>query len=134
MTGALEDRELETLFAEARAGARIAVPEPGEGFMARLLADAEAGQAGFAAPAEAMRDAEPSAFAGIWDALRGALSGWAPMGGLVTAALAGVWIGFVGVEQVSGLNALYGGTTETLGTVNLLPEGDTFAFADEGTF
>lgn len=134
MTGALEDRELEALFAEARADGRIAAPEPGDGFMARLLADAEAGQAGFAAPTEAMRGAEPGAFAGIWEALRGAFSGWAPMGGLVTAALAGVWIGFVGVEQVSGLNALYGGATETLGTVNLLPEGDTFAFADEGTF
>lgn len=131
-TDALDDAALEQLFSEARAAGG---PEAEAGFLARVLADAEAEQAGFARPGPAGASDKPDVLAGIWDALRGAFGGWAPMGGLVTAALAGVWIGFVGADEIGALSPFYASsTTESLGTVNLLPEGDTFAFADEGGF
>lgn len=131
-TDALDDAALETLFGEARVAGG---PEPGAGFLARVLADAEAEQADFARPGPAAAPDRPDVLAGIWDALRGAFGGWAPMGGLVTAALAGVWIGFVGADEIGALSPFYASsTTESLGTVNLLPEGETFAFADEGGF
>ncbi|KEO52875.1 hypothetical protein TP2_08010 [Thioclava pacifica DSM 10166] len=128
--GRSEEALLEAVFADARAQA----PEPGADFLARVMADAAAVQAGFAAPVAASGDDGPGVLAGIWEALRGAFGGWAPMGGLVTAALAGVWIGFVGAEDVASFSALYGSTTESLGTVNLMPEGEAFAFVDEGGF
>ncbi|WP_146696168.1 hypothetical protein [Thioclava sp. F34-6] len=131
-TDAFDGAALEQLFSEARAAGGA---EPGEGFLARVLADAEAEQAAFARQAPVDGSEAPDVLAGIWDALRGAFGGWAPMGGLVTAALAGVWIGFIGADEIGALSPFYASsTTESLGTVNLLPEGDTFAFVDEGGF
>jgi hypothetical protein len=128
--GQSEEALLEAFFAEAR----VQAPEPGADFLARVMADAERVQAGFAAPTIASGDEGAGVLGGIWEALRGAFGGWAPMGGLVTAALAGVWIGFVGAEDMAGFASLYGSTTESLGTVNLMPEAEVFAFADEGGF
>lgn len=64
-----------------------AAPQPDAGLMARVLADAEAVQRGFTAPAP--RPVQ----AGIWQDLMAVLGGWRAMAGLATAAVAGVWLG-----------------------------------------
>ena len=66
---------------------------------------------------------------GFLGGLLAALGGWGGIGGLATAAVAGVWIGFsssVADSTVAGLL----GSGDMVGTVELLPGAD--AFADVG--
>jgi len=121
---------VEALLAQARAE----VSEPQPAFLARVMEDALDVQAGFAAPATAPLSPKPARGAGIMQALRSVFGGWGTMGGLVTAGLAGLWIGFIGSEQMGVMTSSYWQSSENLGTVNLLPMGETLAFVDDGEF
>jgi hypothetical protein len=103
------------------AAARAAPPEPPAGLVARVLADADAH-----APAP-RPPAVRSAASGLWSDLAAMLGGWRGMGGLATAAAAGLWIGYSGIVA-TGLPA------GPSGTVELLPETGFFDsdFALEG--
>lgn len=125
-----EEALLQELFSEAHARA----PEPGPDFLARVVADAQRVQAGFNDLSGAGSDGETRGPSGFLDGLRGLVGGWATFGGLVTAALAGLWIGFVGAEQMGGMSAVFGTTSDSLGTVNLMPGGESLAFVDDGGF
>jgi len=107
------------------AAARNDLPEPSGAFLARVLHDAEAVQAGFAAPAA------PTPRMGLLARFADLVGGWPALGGMVTATLAGAWIGFVGVDRIDALSGVYFASAETLGTVNLLPDGDLLALAAE---
>lgn len=98
MTEADRDTEkrLEALFSQARS----APAEPGGTLMARVLDDAFSAQAAARASADGKVDARRGW--GLW----AALGGWPAMGGLATAAAAGLWIGFspvLGVGDALGV-------------------------------
>ena len=79
----MQETDLEHLFATARAGR----PGPSAGLTARIIADADAVQAGF----------KPDPFpAGRrrWSGWITAMGGNGVLAGLATAALAGLWLGF----------------------------------------
>ncbi len=79
------DKELSGLFEVSR----YIPPTPSDSLLARVMADATAVQAGFAPAPVAAR---PRGM-GLWRELLRALGGWPAMGGLATAAVAGVWLG-----------------------------------------
>jgi len=112
-----EDTVLDLFFAEARQMA----PEPSAAFLGRVLADAEAMQAGFlAAPAQPA--VTRAARFGVLGTLLALFGGWGGLGGMATAAVAGVWIGFAGsgtLAQVTG----YATTTTETATASVLLEG-----------
>ncbi|MEZ5686349.1 MAG: dihydroorotate dehydrogenase [Paracoccaceae bacterium] len=112
------ETELERFFAAAKAEA----PMPSGDFMARVLAEAEATQAGFTAPsvrAPAGRD-------GLWATISGLFGGSIGLGGMATAALAGLWIGFAGADNLA---SYWPGTTADLGTLELVPGEDLVTLA-----
>ncbi len=78
-----ENKMVDDLLQAARAQA----PAPSDHLTARIMADAMAVQAGFAATPE--RAPRP----GIWHDLFRFLGGWPAMAGLATATVAGVWLG-----------------------------------------
>lgn len=94
----LDDAALDEIFAAARACG----PEPSGALMARILEDAEAAQDARLATARPTAVARPSR----WTRFVEGLGGWGALAGLVTATMAGVWIGFVSPDQ---LNTLSGG-------------------------
>lgn len=100
-TDRITDRELDALFDVARAGRDA--PQPTPDFMARVLADALAEQARFTAPVGPARVPR-------WRQFLAAIGGWPAMGGLVTAAVAGLWLGISPPAALSdlGLAALTG--------------------------
>lgn len=81
-----DDRMLERFFAAARAE----TPVPDTTFLTILMNEAEA-----ALPVRSRRMGG-GRIAG-WLAL---LGGWKAVGGLATAAVTGIWIGFAGVERL----------------------------------
>ncbi len=108
---ALSDASLDALFAASR----DQVPEMSDGFLDRIAADAA--QVRMPAPID-----QPS----LWERALDALGGWPSLGGLATAAVAGVYIGFADptVLEVMGLD-VEAETSETL--------LDDFAFFDDVT-
>ena len=88
--------DLDDLFAAARGQA----PVPSDALMARVLADALAGQP---SPSPSPAAVRPAARAGWLARLAGVFGGLVPLAGMGTAAAAGVLIGYV---QPSGLGAL----------------------------
>lgn len=95
---------LEVFFDAARTHA----PEPSADLMARVLRDAEH----LCRPAR-----RPAAMSrtGLFEQVYRLLGGWPAMAGLTTAVLAGVWIGTVLPEGLSG-------TTEAAYLVDITPE------------
>ncbi|WP_300516596.1 dihydroorotate dehydrogenase [Aliiroseovarius sp.] len=91
-----DDKMLESFFEAGRADA----PVPSQDLMARILADA---QANMPAPAPIATPARRGLLAG----LLAAVGGWPSVATMATAAVAGVWLGFV---QPDALNSLSGGT------------------------
>jgi hypothetical protein len=84
----MTDREIEALFAAARAHPA----EPSAALLARVMEDAM-----IEASACALPDRAPvrhAARRGVLAALVAAIGGWPAMGGLATAGLVGVWIGY----------------------------------------
>ncbi len=134
-----DDDLLEGFFAAAR---RVA-PEPAPAFLERLVAQGEAVQAerlsAAMAPPRARATAQRGGAqrSGVLEALATLVGGWAAMGGvaggMATAAVAGLWIGFSGAEtmlQAVGLNGAVG--TEVAATASgsaFLPEADILALA-----
>lgn len=119
-----EEDELERAFAAARRHA----PVISEELLARIAAAAPAPPAapGRAAPAV-------PAGRGILDRLRAALGAaggvWGGAGGLVAAALAGVWIGYSGTGSLGDLAASFWGN-EPAAAVELMPGLEIFALSD----
>lgn len=116
---------LEAFFKAARA----VTPEPSPALLARVLADADATM-------QTRRQTDPHVAARVrrssgLGVLLAVLGGWRTVGGLVTATLAGLWIGFAGSEQLSNVAVGYlgSGAVEVLGTVDLLPGDEVFALA-----
>jgi hypothetical protein len=93
----LNDAALEAVFEAARADA----PLPSEALLARIMADADATVAERARPARAALRRP-----GLLAALIGALGGWPAVASMVTATVAGVWLGFAAPDE---FNTLAGG-------------------------
>ncbi len=106
------------------AAARAAAPEPSAVFLARVLADAEAVQAQRRAPVPSR-----PARQGRWRGILAALGGWGAAGGLATATLAGLWLGFAGAQGTGAVAGLLAGEDEQIGTLDLIPDFDSFALA-----
>lgn len=127
----LDDLALEAFFAAGREAA----PEPGVAFLARIAAQGEAVQAERMSAALAppvRRDGAPRG--GLFAALAAAVGGWGAFGGMATAALAGLWIGFAGSEtlaQVAGFATT--GPVQAVSSTDtgsaFLPEADILALA-----
>ncbi len=121
MTGIEMDRDdigLEDHFAAARGTA----PAPSGALMARVLADAEAAMPRAAAPPLGSGPRPRNLPAWL-----GAFGGWGGIGGLATAAAAGLWFGYAGLTDPASLAAgLIDGATAQEAT-ELLPGGEVAA-------
>ncbi len=95
----LSDAALEDIFAAGRASP----PAPSEALMARVLADADEV---IAARSQATDRPAELARRSLWARVVSGLGGWPAVAGMVTATIAGVWIGFASPDQ---LNTLAGG-------------------------
>lgn len=121
--GMKEDAALDDLFAQARQSGA----EPSGAWLARVLEMAEAEQAAVRPAASA---AGPVTGArGLWAVVAGAFGGWSALGGMLTATVAGLWIGFAGADRLDLVAGRLLGPTESLGTVALLPDTDLFALS-----
>lgn len=120
----LAAQDLDALFAAACRE----VPDLPPALLARVLADADAELAARSRPT--FRPA-PSVRGGVLAELLVLIGGWRAVSGLATATVAGVWIGFSGLGNLSVTAAELLGVsrTDTLATVNLLPGDDVFALA-----
>ena len=107
MTGRNDDN-LDDLFAQARKQA----PKVDDALVGRVLADADATQAGFAG----RMDAAPRA-RGIRSWVRDMIGGWPAAGGLALATGAGVWFGMAPPAPVADVTALLVGETITVALV-----------------
>lgn len=101
------DVELDDLFQMARQQTRQ-LPHPLE---QRILADARAEQ--------------PRPLPGIWLRMREALGGWPALGGLVTAGMAGLWLGFAPPDVLPD-------PIELVGLTQMTAETGVDLFAMEG--
>lgn len=98
-----EDSFLDALLDEERRVRTGADPEVSADLMARVLADAERVQAGFATVAP--RAAPPRA--GLWAQIGAALGGWPAMAGLAAASVCGLWLGISPPQGLSDTAAVY---------------------------
>lgn len=116
---------LEAFFAAGRSSA----PELSDALMARILGDASVEQAHI----QATRVARPATAAAPrpnpWRVLIEVLGGRKAVAGLLTAALAGLWLGFSPPAQLSGLTQTVAqsvlGSSASLDGLDLLPTLDT---------
>ncbi|MCP5087196.1 MAG: hypothetical protein GY952_10385 [Rhodobacteraceae bacterium] len=92
--------------------ARRAQPEPEIGLMNRILVDAADVLASRSRAPVGTADARP----GFWRTLMETLGGWPGMSALTACAFAGLWIGFMTPDVVSGYSGglIVGSQTETL--------------------
>ncbi len=112
-----DERDLDALLDPFFAAARRTAPEARPDFLAAVLAQADAA---LVRPAPVRRQGR------AWRILS-ALGGWGTIGGMATAAAFGLWIGFVGSEQVLGFASL--DTAEA--TSSVLTDSDILALAGE---
>ena len=122
----MRDSDLDDLFAEARTRA----PAFSDALMARVMADAAAHQPRPVAPSRAVSPPPRPSWWSTWLAgLRGgALAG----AGMVTATLAGVWIGFAQpAPMVTVTDALWQTTVQQIDTVDLQPSLDLIPSLDD---
>lgn len=109
--------DLDDIFASARSGAM----QPSQGLMVRVLADAEAEQARHLRPA-AVATKPP----GFWTRLAGVFGGAGPLAGIGTAALAGLFVGFVQPQAVTTMAGYWQTGSSSSETVELIPDVDAF--------
>ena len=117
-----DDDRLEHFFAAARRAA----PAPSEELLARILADAE--QAMPARPASrgaAPHGPVPGPVRGAFLRWLAAPAGWGAVGGLATAAAAGLWVGYAGPGETGSLAASLIGAGTAAGATELLRGGDS---------
>lgn len=122
MTMTQDDRELDALFAVAREEGQ----RPSPALMARILADADAlqpGPQGLAPPARAV---PPRTSSGLIGRLLDLIGGPGALAGLVSAAGAGLWLGFVQPTPVTSVAQAWGIETASLAEVDLMPSLDTY--------
>lgn len=119
------DADFEALFAEMR---DLAVA-PSARLMARVLADAEVEMpVKRVAPLVARPATAVVQQSGGLRGLFAALGGWGGVGGLVSATVAGVWIGFADIGTSLGVTSLMGASAvDVATTVELMPGADAFA-------
>ena len=104
---------LDDLFAEARQNP----PQPSDGFLARVLADAEAEQ-----PRMAVAPPRPGVVkTGFWSSLFAALGGAAAVAGVSSAAMVGLVVGYIQPEALVDLASTYGIAESSGGSFDLLP-------------
>lgn len=106
-----EDRFLDALLDEERRVRTGADPEVSVDLMARVLADAERVQAGFATQAPP-RAAPPRA--GLWAQIGAVLGGWPAVTGLAAASVCGLWLGISPPQGLSDTAAVYYSDDSTL--------------------
>lgn len=128
MTGTEPGNEMnrdDDLLEEAFTEARRAAPLPSAALMARVLGDAEAAMPRPApAPAAAGRGTPRH---GLVRLLAGSGT-WGAFGGLATAAVAGLWVGYAGLGEPGAIaTRLLGTAAAGAETTELLPGGDTVA-------
>lgn len=93
----LSDQELDAVFASASASP----PDVSIALMQKVMADAEAvADARVLASAKAPR-------VHVFKAILSAIGGWPAVGGLATATVAGIWLGFSPPAAVDDLTAGY---------------------------
>ena len=109
------DDNLDDLLARARAGAM----QPSEALMARVLADAARMQPAAAKMAPAVVAPPP----GFWAGLAGFFGGGAALAGMGSAAVAGLFLGFVQPAALMGIAAGLTGA-EALDSLDLMPGVD----------
>jgi hypothetical protein len=102
--------DLDALFA----GAKSAAMQPSDALMARVLADAEAQQ-----PRAVPRNA-PAPARGFFAGLAAFFGGAGALAGVGSAALAGLFIGFVQPTEISAMVGF--STTTTIDQVELIPD------------
>lgn len=117
----MTEHDLDSLFAAARADA----PRPPASLTARVLADAGAEMTAPAAPAMPHPAARPPFWADLWARLSGAIGGGGVMAGMVTATLAGFYIGFAEPVDTRLLSSVMGVAAE----IDMMPGID--ALLDE---
>lgn len=116
-----QDDDLDALFAAVRQ----MQPAPAPGLVARVIADADRVQAGFAVPAR------PAAGLRAWlAAVGGALGGGAAVAGIATAALAGFWIGIAQPDMLGAVGAPLRMAPDE--SVDLIPDLDEVLADAEG--
>ncbi|KRS12804.1 hypothetical protein XM53_09525 [Roseovarius atlanticus] len=121
----------EDALTEAFAAARRTAPEPDADFLARVLADAEDVQDGFARADRTepfAEDRERLALRGGWRGVFHALGGWPAVSGLSAAAVAGLWIGVAPPERLDATAQQVWGEDITLA---LQPDIGTDLFPEE---
>jgi hypothetical protein len=106
---------LDALLAEMR----VAAAEPSADLFARVLTDAET------VAGERVQAVVPRAVPPRRSGFLAAVGGWGGIGGMLTATLAGVWIGFSGIAQAAGLSSVWT-TDQSAGVVDLYPGTSDF--------
>ena len=112
-----EPDDLDLLFAAARQAPAV----PTEALLARVAGDAAALQPAAAQAAASGSLRGPSA-PGFWPQLREALHGWPALGGLITATLAGLWIGVNPPAAMASAAERYLGLDAAVLLIDLSPE------------
>lgn len=96
----LSDAELDAVFAQAMEN----TPAPSSVLLDSIMADAEQVASLREADAVAARTAPRPGFLAEW---MNSIGGWPAIGGLVSATVAGVWIGYASPATVDGLTDGY---------------------------
>lgn len=115
------DDFLDALFAQAR----DEEVQPDDALLARVLADADEVQAGFAS----VQTAHPVT-GSFWARLLDGLGGWPAVSGLAAATVAGIWIGVAPPASVADVTATFFGEELTVPLVASDLGLDAGAFAD----
>ncbi len=102
----MTEDDLEDLFAAARSEA---LPAPA-GLLARVISDAEAELPGGDLPARAQPRTGRRAF-GLLSHLAGFFGGGGALAGMLTATIAGFWLGFAQPAPMSAMSAALTGTS-----------------------
>lgn len=118
-----DDEYLEGFFRAARDAGTV----PSGALMARILADAEAEMPRAPEPMPVTRPAGRGTGALSW--IGAAVGGWRGVGGLATATVAGLWLGYAGVADAGLLTGGIWPTDEAAATVELMPGAEVFALA-----
>jgi hypothetical protein len=110
------DTEMDALFAEAA----HAAPTPSAELLKRIVADADT--VGAARQSSTTRPRR-----GLFETLVASLGGWPAVAGLATAAVVGIWIGYVAPDTLNELT----GPSQTTGTYELGDLIPAFDFAGQ---
>ena len=133
--GALTPRD-EAMLDELFAAAQSRAAAPSADLMARILADAAQAQPRGAAAPSPEAAGRPAPQGGFWAELAFLVGGWPAVGGLVSAVMAGLWVGFSGLGGAADLTAVLSGAGLAGGgnveVVELLPGSDPFGLAGPG--